>query len=65
MKSQNKTILEHLKYRGAITQKEAAQLYDIWRLSARIFDLKAQGHNIRKTTVRVGKKIKFARYDMV
>ena len=45
--SQNARILRYLEYKGSITQAEAVELFDCYRLSARIFDLKEQGHDIR------------------
>lgn len=45
--TQNARILRHLKDYGSITSLEAAQEYGILRLSARIYDLRRQGHDIR------------------
>lgn len=36
-------LLFHLINKGSITQAEAAKLYDIYRLSGRIFDLRRRG----------------------
>jgi len=44
--SQNKTILNWLKSGQVITQFTAASYFGIFRLSARIYDLRRQGHNI-------------------
>lgn len=44
--SQNKTVLKHLMEHGSITPREAVNLYDIWRLSARIYDLRDKGIEI-------------------
>lgn len=44
--TQNETILQHLQERGPITQAMAAHEYGIWRLGARIYDLKREGQNI-------------------
>ena len=66
--TQTQVILEHLKKRGSITQKEAIDNYGIMRLGARIWDLKKQGHVIfteRETGVnRYGEKTAYARYRM-
>ena len=46
-KSQKQLILEYLKAHGSITPMEAIDHCDrCFRLSARIFDLRAEGHNI-------------------
>lgn len=45
-KSQNATILAHLREHGTITSWESIQLYKITRLSGRIYDLKEEGHAI-------------------
>ena len=48
--SQNQQILKYLKKnRKGITPMDALRLCGCFRLSARIFDLKEQGHNIYKT----------------
>ena len=52
--SQCKTIIEHLNAYGSITQKEAVADYGIYRLSARIFDLRDLGYDI-KTVMLTGK----------
>ncbi len=68
MKSQNKAILAHLQSGKTITQAQAVALFDCYRLGARIYDLKQQGHAI--STEKVTKKTKqgkvkqFARYSM-
>ena len=49
-----KEILEHLKTHDGITQKEAGINYDIWRLQARIHDLRKKGFEI--TTEMVANK---------
>jgi hypothetical protein len=59
--TQCEQILRHLRNHGSITQKEAVEEYDIYRLSARILDLKQRGHDIKKTMEGQGQK-KHARY---
>lgn len=59
--TQCEQILKHLRNHGSITQKEAVDQYDIYRLSARILDLKEQGHEIEKEMEGRGRK-KHARY---
>ena len=67
--TQKDLILRFMQENGSITQIEAAQEIGCWRLGARIFDLKRDGHNIKKDTVlrknRYGKPISFARYRLV
>lgn len=38
--TQNQQIKKHLKEHGKITNRTAARLYDIYRLSARIYELR-------------------------
>lgn len=45
--AQNREILEFLKTGQHITQVTAFFKFDCWRLSARIHDLRREGHNIR------------------
>ena len=44
--TQNDLILEHLKEHGTINPLQALELYGSFRLSARILDLRQDGHNI-------------------
>lgn len=66
--TQNQKILKYLKthkYKG-ITPMDALKLCGCFRLSARIHDLKEQGHNIYKTMEYVeteeGTRKGYARY---
>ena len=45
--SQNYQIMQYLIGHESITQKEAAQMFDCWRLPARIFELRKKGAIIR------------------
>lgn len=58
--NQNQVLLRHLK-RRTITPKQAYDLYGIMRLSERIRELMAQGHNIarmrKRITNRYGKSV--------
>lgn len=56
------TLLSHLKQHGSIEPLDSLQLYGIYRLSARILDLRNRGYRIDtiKETARNGKK--YARY---
>lgn len=59
--SQASRILAHLK-RGPITQPQAIERYNCYRLAARIADLRMAGHKI--STERVG-DAQMARYRLV
>ena len=62
-------ILSFMRENGSITQLQAAEEFGCWRLGARIWDLKADGHNIRRDMVtrknRYGKTVMFAQYTLV
>jgi hypothetical protein len=45
-KSQKDAILDHLRSGKSITPLEALALYGCFRLGARIYDLKHEGHDI-------------------
>lgn len=64
--SQNKKILEYMQRHGAITPVEAIREFGCMRLSARIHDLRAEGHNVRSEMVngknRDGDPVRYARY---
>ena len=59
--TQNEMILHHLEQGHSITALEALNMFDCFRLSARINDLKSRGKKIDKTMIEVnGKRV--ARY---
>lgn len=67
--NQNNRVLQFLLEHGNITQDDADEMKPkIKRLSARIFDLRNQGHEIVTDTIR-GKneygRTSYARYRMV
>jgi len=62
--TQETQILSHLKAMGTITQKEAIENYNIYRLSARIYNLKDRGNNIKTHIVSNNNK-HFAKYELV
>lgn len=68
-KTQCNKILNHLMTKGSITQAQAVEKYGCYRLSARIYDLKEKGHDIK--TIRCVKKneegnvVQFAKYVLV
>ncbi len=53
MKTQNQIILNHLQSGNPITARDAVMLYGIYRLSARIFDLRRKGHNITTKNITI------------
>lgn len=62
--TQSKLILNYLKSGKSITPLEALNLFGCFRLGARIFDLKEQGHDIEmKMISRDGKY--YASYKLV
>ena len=66
--TQKEMILRYLQENGSITQAEAVTEFGCYRLGARIYDLKAEGHDITRDMVtrknRYGKPVSFARYTM-
>lgn len=68
MESQNIRILQRLQ-RGPLTSAEAITEFGITRLSARIYDLRADGHLINCKTVtvrnRYAQECRVARYTLV
>ena len=68
-RTQCNKILNHLMTKGSITQAEAVEMFGCYRLSARIYDLKEQGNDIK--TIRCVKKneegnvVQFAKYVLV
>lgn len=63
IQSQNKIVLNYLTRGTTLTQIEAAELFGIWRLGARIWDLRRAGHDIKTFTVTAGNK-RFAEYQL-
>ena len=64
--SQKERILRHLKDFGSITPQEAIADYGVYRLGARIWDLKHDGHLIETQYIgarnRYGEPTHFAKY---
>lgn len=52
--TQNEQILQWLMKRRSITPLEALHMFGCLRLAARIFDLRADGHNIETQRIEVG-----------
>ena len=64
--TQNKQILEHLKKGNSITPLLALNLFGCFRLSARIHNLRQDGHNIIKRTITSDDSNKhFAEYTLL
>ena len=66
--TQNKAILAHLKKGNSITQKEAYEKFNCFRLSARINDLRVD-NNIKTTNVsfknKEGYVVTYASYKLL
>lgn len=64
--TQKEQVLNHMRKYGGITQAEAISEYGIYRLSARIWDLRNDGIDIisetQKSRNRYGKAVTFDRY---
>jgi hypothetical protein len=62
---QNVQVFDHLRDFGSITSREALDSYGVFRLAARIYDLRQLGHNI--ITVRVLNEYgnSYARYHLL
>jgi hypothetical protein len=54
--SHNGIVLRHLRAGKRITAYEAVQLYGIYRLAARVNDLRKAGHDIKSEDVRDGSR---------
>lgn len=71
MKEQSKTqdVLNHLKIYGSISQREAVEYYNLYRLSSVIFSLRKKGYEItselKPFTSKYGIKSNFAIYHLV
>ena len=62
--SQDKAILEYLKTGKRITPMDALKEFGCFRLSARIYNLKQEGHEIMTHRVTKGKK-SWAEYQLI
>jgi len=59
--NQNMMVSSHLKRKGSISPLQALKLFGIFRLSARIFDLRRAGMKI-DTIMQSVKKKRFAKF---
>ena len=62
--SQNRLILRFLQQGSSITAAQAANYYGIYRLSARIWDLRKQGHAIRSELI-VNGSCHYSKYTLI
>lgn len=62
--TQSELILDHLKAGHVITQMDALKIAGCFRLAARIFDLRAQGHNIEMVPVHLDNGKYIASYKL-
>jgi hypothetical protein len=60
--TQAEQILHYLQQGGALTPLEALDMFGCFRLGARIWDLKREGHDIRTDMVDVGDGKHVAKY---
>lgn len=63
--TQTAQILAHLKTGRSITPIDALNRYGCFRLGARIYDLKQDGHNIYKEMVETDSGKRVASYTLV
>lgn len=67
-RSQCNKILEYLQKHSSITQAEAIERFDCYRLSARIFDLRERGYDIETITCfkknEEGNVVNYAKYKL-
>lgn len=61
--TQSQKILEHMQTKGAITPKDAMELYGCMRLAARIKDLRREGYEI-ETEIRGRSNGYYAAYTL-
>jgi hypothetical protein len=62
--TQNRKILGFMRLHGSITPAQALRTYNVYRLGARIFELKRQGHTITSKLVRSLGGKHYARYTL-
>lgn len=65
METQAAQILAHLKAGKAITPLDALSQFQCFRLGARIYDLRSEGHDIAKRMVETPSGKKVAEYSLV
>lgn len=63
--NQTEAVLRHLRHRGSITPLQALQDYGIFRLAARVAELRSAGHDIETATVRLPSGKEIAQYRLI
>ena len=67
--NQAQTVLKHLRRHKYLSSFQAFELYGITRLSAVIYDLRADGYEIgvvwRETTNRYGNLVRYTDYFLI
>lgn len=68
-KSKTQDVLNHLKIYGSISQREAVDYYNLYRLGSVIFVLRKRGYDIttelKPFTSKYGTRSNFAIYHLV
>ena len=64
MLSKKERLRKHLKAKGSITPLESLSRFGLYRLGARILELRAEGMDIETHIINV-KGSKFARYVLI
>lgn len=68
-KSKTQDVLNHLKVYGSISQREAVEYYNLYRLGSVIFSLRKRGYNITTEdipfTSKYGIKGSYAKYHLI
>ena len=62
--TQNKRILEFIRRGYEITPLLALKMFDCFRLSARIYNLRDDGHNIKTTIIKTPTGKRIASYSL-
>lgn len=67
--TQRKRVLDYMREHGSITSKEAFEKLAVTRLSAVVFDLRAEGHEIKSKNESgrnvFGERTNYCRYVLV
>lgn len=68
-KSKTMDVLNHLKLYGSISQREAVEYYNLYRLSSVIFELRKKGYEIKSEMApfisKYGIRSNFAIYHLI
>ena len=62
--TQNERVLNHLRERGSITPIEALHVHGVYRLAARVNDLKRRGYDVVSKLKRDINGHKYAEYRL-